>query len=75
MRARLPRGPPKLRRIISFCPHTFGDDFGCEGFHAKKEDGETSKHARKGTLVVRLVESKNSGEVRNRDKIFKEHIH
>jgi hypothetical protein len=29
----------------------------------------------KGTSVVRLVESKNSGEVGNRDKIFEEHVH
>ncbi len=34
-----------------------------------------SKHACKGRSVVRLVESKNSGEVGNHDKIFEEHIH
>ena len=34
-----------------------------------------SAYARKGPSIVRLVESKNSGEVRNCDKIFKEHIH
>jgi hypothetical protein len=31
-----------------------------------------SKHAPKGTSVVRLVESKSSGEVRNSDSIFEE---
>ncbi len=33
-----------------------------------------SKHACKGTLVIRLIDSKNSGEVGKRDRVFEEHI-
>jgi hypothetical protein len=49
----------------------FGNDPECEGVCSKEKEGEADKSAGKCTLVCRLVESKNSGEIRDFDKVFK----